>query len=232
MGKPKKTLKPASLSEARRMGVLVGAAPFVKKRSYIGGTPTQARQAYWDTDNEMYMLTDSVARTYGIAPELLRTRMDKEGYTDRRIKDINEEYKSKNSNYPYNAILGQQLFNSRAMHYVAGNEFGLDDVGTYINDGKVHLINETWRDGQFTNEKGRQTNIAIGRNYSDNIGIMAATLKAMRDQAKKDFPKASEADLDRYAGAYYNRGFTGGKQYVKAGGKGYKVKRSLEEGGR
>ncbi len=228
MGNPKKTLKPASLSEAKRLGVLVGAAPFVRKRGYIGGTPAQARQAYWDTDNEMYMLTDSVARTYGIAPELLRARMDREGYTDARIKELNADYTNKTNR----ALLGQQLFNSPAMPYVAGEEFGLDDVATYINDGRVQLINENWGDGQFRNEKGRWTNMAMGHNYSDNIGIMAATLKAMRDQAKKDFPKASEADLDRYAGAYYNRGFTGGKQYAKTGGKGYKVRRTLETGGK
>lgn len=228
MGEPKKQLKPASLSAAKRMGVLVGAAPFVKKRGYIGGTPAQARKTYWDTDNEMYMLTDSVARTYGINPELLRARMDREGYTDTRIKELNEDY----SNKINNALLGKELFKSKAMPYVAGNEFGLDDTGTYINNGTVKLINENWGDGGFTNEKGRTTNIAMGYKYSDNIGIMAATLKAMRDQAKKDFPKASEDDLDRYAGAYYNRGFAGGKKYVKSGGKGYKVKRSLEEGGK
>lgn len=228
MGEPKKQLKPASLSAAKHMGVLVGVAPFVKKRGYIGGTPTQARKTYWDTDNEMYMLTDSVARTYGINPELLRARMDREGYTDTRIKELNENY----SNKINNALLGKELFKSKAMPYVAGNEFGLDDTGTYINNGTVKLINENWGDGGFTNEKGRTTNIAMGYKYSDNIGIMAATLKAMRDQAKKDFPKASEEDLDRYAGAYYNRGFAGGKKYVKSGGKGYKVKRSLEEGGK
>ena len=228
MGQPKKQLKPASLSEAKRLGVLVGAAPFIRKRGYIGGTPAQARQAYWNIDNEMYMLTDSVARTYGIAPELLRARMDREGYTDARIKELNDDYLHKTNK----ALLGEKLFNSMAIPAVAGSEFGLDDVATYINDGRVQLINENWGDGQFRNEKGRWTNMAMGHNYSDNIGIMAATLKAMRDQAKKDFPKASEADLDRYAGAYYNRGFTGGKQYAKAGGKGYKVKRSLEEGGK
>ena len=228
MGEPKKSLKPASLSEAKRMGVLVGAAPFVKKRGYIGGTPKQARQTYWDTDNEMYMLTDSVARSYGIAPELLRARMDREGYTDARIKELNKDYKDKTNR----TVLGEQLFNSTAMPYVAGEEFGLDDVATYINDGRVQLINENWGDGQFRNEKGRWTNMAMGHNYSDNIGIMAATLKAMRDQAKKDFPNASEADLDRYAGAYYNRGFTGGKKYAKSGGKGYKVRRTLETGGK
>lgn len=229
MGKPKSNtqLKPASLSEARRMGALVGVAPFVKRKSYIGGTPKQARQTYWDTDNEMYLLTDSVARSYNIAPELLRARMDAEGYTDARIKAINEDVKN-NTN---RALLGENLFRSPAMPYVAGEEFGLDDVATYINDGKVQLINENWGDGQFLNEKGRWTNMAMGHNYSDNIGIMAATLKGMRDQAKKDFPNASESDLDRYAQAYYNRGFTGGKKYAQNKGKGYKVRRTLETGG-
>lgn len=232
MGQPKKTLKPASLSEARRMGALVGAAPFIKKKSFIGGTPSQTRQAYWDTDNEMYLLTDSVARAYDINPELLRNRLDHEGFTDERIADINAEYERPD----FKAPLGEELFKKRSNPYIAtklaSEEFGLDDVATYINNGIVNLINERWGDGLSTNEKGRETNVAVGDTYGDNIGLMAATLKAMRDQAKKDFPKASEADLDRYAGAYYNRGFTGGKKYAKSGGKGYKVKRSLEEGGK
>ena len=232
MGKPKNNtqLKPASLSEARRMGALVGVAPFIKRKSYIGGTPKQTRQAYWDTDNEMYILTDSVARSYNIAPELLRARMDAEGFTDERIKDINAEMKRKDG---FVAPLGEQLFRSSANGSVAGDQFGLDDVADYIENGHVKLINEKWGDGSFLNEHKRWTNIAIGENYSDNVGLMAATLKAMRDQAKKDFPKTSNADLDRYASAYYNKGITGGRRWVKSGAKGYNFKnRSLESGGK
>ena len=45
-----------------------------------------------------------------------------------------------------------------------------------------------------------------------------------KDQAKEDFPNASEEDLNRYALAYYNRGRVGGKKWVKNGAKGYNYK--------
>ena len=208
-----------SLNEAKRMGVMVGLAPFTRQKGYIGGTPSEARDKYWQTDKEMRVLTDSVAGRYGISPDLLRSRMDQEGYTDSRIAEINHDAQ-KGTN---RALLGEALFHSQAMPYVAGEEFGLDDVATYINDGTVKLINEKWGDGQGRNEKGRWTNLAMGYDYSDNVGIMAATLKAMRELARKDFPKASEADLDRYAQAYYNRGITGGRKWVQSGAKGYKI---------
>lgn len=219
MGGDKEDLKTPSLSEAKRMGVMVGVTPFVRQKDYIGGSTSEARDKYWQTDNEMRMLTDSVASQYQINPDLLRTRMDNEGYTDARIKEINKDVKEGANR----ALTGEALFHSTSLPYVAGEEFGLDDVGTYINEGTVNLINENWGDGQFLNEHGRWTNMAMGHNYSDNVGIMAATLKGLRELAKKDFPHASDADLDRYASAYYNRGIKGGREWVKNGAKGYKL---------
>jgi hypothetical protein len=56
------------------------------------------------------------------------------------------------------------------------------------------------------------------------MGIVAAHLKYFKDKAQKDFPNASEYDLNRYSNAYYNRGAYGGKKWVKAGAKGYNYK--------
>jgi hypothetical protein len=53
------------------------------------------------------------------------------------------------------------------------------------------------------------------------MGIVAAHLKYFKDKAHKDFPNASEYDLNRYSNAYYNRGISGGKKWVKSGAKGY-----------
>ena len=44
------------------------------------------------------------------------------------------------------------------------------------------------------------------------------------DQAREDFPNASDADIARYGLAYYNRGRKGGKKWVKNGAKGYYYK--------
>lgn len=223
-------LKTPSLNESKRMGVMVGVAPFVRPKGFIGGTPAETRDKYWQTDTEMRILTDSVANQYGINPDLLRSRLDHEGFTDERVADINAEQTRED----FKASLGEELFKKRSNPYVAtklaSEEFGLDDVADYINNGTVNLINERWGDGLAANEKGRDTNVAVGDTYGDNIGIMAATLKAMRDRAKKDFPWASESDLDRYAQAYYNRGITGGKKWVQNGAKGYKVNKHSDGG--
>ena len=200
------------------------------KPTYIGGKTDKARAEFWRQEPVMQHAVDSIAGEYNINNDALKYRLDHEGFTDAAIKMRNyaiqnpkwadiEEYRG------YSLLNGDKLASGISL-------FGLDDVATLIDEGKVNLINESWRDGTAKNEKGRETHYATSDNVKGNIGIMAATLKAMRDQAKKDFPKASEADLDRYAAAYYNRGFTGGKKYVKSGGKGYKVKRSLEKGGK
>lgn len=219
MGGDAEDTEPLSLNEAKRMGVMVGASLFKQPKAYIGGTPSEARDKYWQQDNEMRILTDSVASRYNLNPDLLRSRMDSEGYTDSRIAENNIDVKTGSNK----ALTGEALFHSQTLPVDAIHEFGFDDVATYINNGTVSLINENWGDGQFENEKGRTTHAASGHNYSDNIGIMAATLRGLREVARKDFPNASEADLDRYAQAYYNRGITGGREWVKRGAKGYKV---------
>lgn len=80
------------------------------KRRYIGGSTNEARQKYFDTDKE---LTDSVkviAKRYNINPNLLASRMAKEGPIDKAI------------NY-YNDTNGK--FDRREVH---GIDWGLDDI--------------------------------------------------------------------------------------------------------
>lgn len=60
------------------------------KRRYIGGNTNEARQKYFDTDKE---LTDSVkviAKRYNINPNLLASRMAKEGPIDKAINYYND----------------------------------------------------------------------------------------------------------------------------------------------
>ena len=62
------------------------------KRRYIGGNTNEARQKYFDTDKE---LTDSVkviAKRYNINPNLLASRMAKEGPIDKAINYYDEEF--------------------------------------------------------------------------------------------------------------------------------------------
>lgn len=130
------------------------------KRRYIGGSTNEARQKYFDTDKE---LTDSVkviAKRYNINPNLLASRMAKEGPIDKAI------------NY-YNDTNGK--FDRREVH---GSDWGLDDTGNNLNEGIITLKEPylSYYDEEFFNEKGRDLN-----EYSPFINI-----KKMGGQVKKN----------------------------------------------
>lgn len=192
-----------------------------KQFPYIGGTAEQTRKKLWSVKPKIKAATDSIAKAYNISPELLRERLDVEGFTDLIIRGNNAAYLNPDTiNDEFNrrkhfvgAPEDSILFNYR--YQVPGMEgFGTDDTGTLIKEGKVKLINERWRDGSGINEKGRDVNPAEGLTNLDNIGITAATLKYFRDEAKKRNPKLTGKHLDEAAGIYYNRGITGGQKYL------------------
>ena len=191
------------------------------KFSYIGGTTAQVRKKLWQVKPKIKAAVDSVANAYGINPQLLKDRLDVEGFTDRIIKGNNNAYLNpvdiKNDFLRQQALVGAPedsiLYNPRYSQ-AAMEAFGTDDAGTLIKEGKVKLINEKWKDGVGINEKGRSVNPAEGITNLDNIGITAATLKYFRDEAKKRNPKLTGRHLDEAAGIYYNRGITGGQNYL------------------
>lgn len=194
------------------------------KPSYIGGTPEQARAEFWRQEPVMAHAVDSIANRYGIAPETLRYRIDKEGYVDEEVKRRNSAILRGNKNFPR----GYHLLHDRT----SGMSFGLDDAATNIKQGNVKLINEGWYETDpFVNEKGRTTYPAEGEDTAGNIGIMAAHLKYHTDKAREDFPNASDYDINRYGLAYYNRGNAGGKKWVNSGANGYDYRRRLESRG-
>ena len=186
-----------------------------KKQSvtYIGGNQAQSRQAFYNSYPEVVRATDSVANAYKINPRLLRTRLADEGYVDAGIR-----YNNSSRNTLDRAAVLRGLLYQTPQGYDP-HIYGLDDGATMINNGQVKLINEKWDDADFTNENGRQTKMAVGVTPLDNIGIMAATLQTFRNQAKEDFPNATDDDLDVYANTYYNRGRVGGRSYIKRKGK-------------
>lgn len=178
---------------------------------YIGGNTKQARQKYWDQAPIVRHAVDSIADVYGINPQILKDRLDKEGFVDFAIKDQNKYSKFSgrgHSNY-------SQLIDP-SYSYSGFLTFGLDDVATLIEEGKVKPTKETgYHDMEATNEKGREVHSASGPTNLDNISLMAATLKYFRDEASRDFPKATRQSLDKAAGIYYNRGIAGGRKYIK-----------------
>ena len=171
------------------------------KRRYIGGSTNEARQKYFDTDKE---LTDSVkviAKRYNINPNLLASRMAKEGPIDKAI------------NY-YNDTNGK--FDRREVH---GSDWGLDDTGNNLNEGIITLKEPylSYYDEEFFNEKDRKVNSIYSPNWNFGISATAAELEYRRNEMKKRFPNLSDEQLDAAASAAFNRGMYGATKYIKQG---------------
>lgn len=171
------------------------------KRRYIGGSTNEARQKYFDTDKE---LTDSVkviAKRYNINPNLLASRMAKEGPIDKAI------------NY-YNDTNGK--FDRREVH---GSDWGLDDTGNDLNEGIITLKEPylNYYDEEFFNEKDRKVNSVYSPNWNFGISATAAELEYRRNEMKKRFPNLSDEQLDAAASAAFNRGIYGATKYIKQG---------------
>lgn len=171
------------------------------KRRYIGGSTNEARQKYFDTDKE---LTDSVkviAKRYNINPNLLASRMAKEGPIDKAI------------NY-YNDTNGK--FDRREVH---GSDWGLDDTGNNLNEGIITLKEPylNYYDEEFFNEKDRKVNSVYSPNWNFGISATAAELEYRRNEMKKRFPNLSDEQLDAAASAAFNRGIYGATKYIKQG---------------
>jgi hypothetical protein len=171
------------------------------KRRYIGGNTNEARQKYFDTDKEFTDSVKVIAKRYNINPNLLASRMAKEGPIDKAI------------NY-YNNTNGE--FDRREVH---GIDWGLDDTGHNLNEGIITLKEPylNYYDEEFFNEKDRKVNSVYSPDWNFGISATAAELKYRRDEMKKRFPNLSDEQLDAAASAAFNRGMYGATKYIKEG---------------
>lgn len=171
------------------------------KRRYIGGSTNEARQKYFDTDKEFTDSVKVIAKRYNINPNLLASRMAKEGPIDKAI------------NY-YNDTNGK--FDRREVH---GSDWGLDDTGNNLNEGIITLKEPYLNhyDEEFFNEKDRKVNSVYSPNWNFGISATAAELEYRRNEMKKRFPNLSDEQLDAAASAAFNRGIYGATKYIKQG---------------
>lgn len=171
------------------------------KRRYIGGNTNEARQKYFDTDKEFTDSVKVIAKRYNINPNLLASRMAKEGPIDKAI------------NY-YNNTNGE--FDRREVH---GRDWGLDDTGNNLNEGIITLKEPylNYYDEEFFNKKDRKVNSIYSPNWNFGISATAAELEYRRNEMKKRFPNLSDEQLDAAASAAFNRGIYGATKYIKQG---------------
>lgn len=155
---------------------------------------------------------NSIADRYGISSAALKNRLNHEGFVDSAIRRLNGEDKY------HPAQSGKNLLYSDK--YDGFGHFGTDDVGSFIKNGDVKLINENWYSDDAENEYGRPTVYANGATVADNIGIVAATLAAFKKEAKEKYPNFTDHQAEVYANIRYNRGKTGASNYFKKKGFG------------
>lgn len=180
------------------------------KRVYIGGSTNNARQEYFNRDKEFSNAVKEAANKYGISANSLASRIAKEGPIDEAIRNYN------NTN---------GLFQRGNM---AGLVWGLDDLGTMINEGTIKvnpkMRENLYTDVEFMNEKGRITYAVDSDNYLDGVELTAAALNYFKNEMKKRFPKANNEQLEQYATAAFNMGLSGATKAIKTG----KVKNSYK----
>ena len=170
-------------------------------RVYIGGSANEARQRYFDTDTELTNTVKAIAKKYGVSPSVLASRIAKEGPIDEAIKNYNNT----------NGYLqrGEMI----------GPVWGLDDMGTWITNGTIKLRKGLMVDTDYEmeNEKGRTTYSVGSDNYMDGVELTAVALRHFKDQMRKQYPKASEAQLEQYATAAFNNGMAGAINLINQG---------------
>lgn len=166
-----------------------------RQTPYISGKGRNAQeQAYFDTDKVFTDSTKVKAKRYGLNPNVLASRLAREG-----IDPAIEEY---------NRSGGKSLI-SGYNDGVSGSLWGLDDFASNIRSGATTLIEPwiNWEDEEFENEKGRLTQSAyFPGGWSDATSGVAAELKGRRDRMAKKFPKLTQDELDIAALAAYNQG--------------------------
>ena len=168
------------------------------KRTYIGGTTSEARKKYFNLDKELTQVVTNLATSYGISPALVIDRLAHEGIIDRLINDHNAHVQRGGEERPSRAF-STNTFNSPY------GLFGLDNIFDTYTKG----ITKTKRPINFikyttTNESGERVNTGDTNNIYDTLELFTAELASRREQVKKQYPNLTNDELDSATAARYN----------------------------
>lgn len=168
------------------------------KRTYIGGTTSEARKKYFNLDKELTQIVTNLATSYGISPALVIDRLAHEGIIDRLINDHNAHVQRGGEERPSRAF-STNIFNSPY------GLFGLD----YIFDTYSKGITNTKRPINIQkmstrNESGERVNSGTTNNIYDTLELFTAELASRREQVRKQYPNLTDDELDSATAARYN----------------------------
>ena len=182
------------------------------KRTYIGGTTSDARKKYLNWDKELTQIATNLAASYGISPSLVIDRLSHEGLVDRLIKD-NNEYLSHNGdpNYPSDAF-DMDDYNEPYGLLGLDNIFDTYTKGITKTKRPINMIRQVNR-----NERGENVNSAETKNLYDTLELFVAELASRRNQVRKQYPNLTDAELDSATSARYNASNKYFKQLMDSG---------------
>lgn len=184
-----------SIDDTRKTVPYLGS----NKKGKAGDNET--RQKFYDQAGEYTDSVKSISKRYGINPDLVASRIAKEGPIDKFIQYQNDFVTG------YNSYLDSPAFSE-----TIGPAYGLDYTGGKLKSGELKVTTTapyTYEISKFTNEKDKITDSLYSPQWWFGIEATAAELKQRRDKLKKKHPKASNEWLDAAASASFNLGETG-----------------------
>lgn len=191
------------------------------KRTYIGGTTSEARKKYLNWDKELTQIATNLAASYGISPSLVIDRLSHEGLVDQLIRK-NNYYLSYNGdpNYPSDAFDMSQ-YNAPYGLLGLDNIFDTYTKGVTKTKRPINMIRQVNR-----NERGELVNSAETKNLYDTLELFVAELASRRNQVKKQYPNLTDEELDSATSARYNASNKYFKQLMDSGK--YKTKYPID----
>ena len=144
------------------------------KRTYIGGTTSEARKKYFNLDKELTQAVTNLATSYGISPALVIDRLAHEGIIDDAIRENNRLSRIGNDPKSSHFVDGSSIMDNNDFNSPYGS-FGLD----YIFDTYTKGITKTKRPINFRrmsvrNESGERVNSGWTNNIYDTIELFVA----------------------------------------------------------
>ena len=194
------------------------------KRTYIGGTTSEARKKYFNYDKELAQVVTNLATSYGISPALVIDRLAHEGLIDRAI--INNNLVANDNVVD---VFGPSLF-SESNNKTYNSPYGLLGLDN-IYDTYTKGITKTKRPinikkSSTVNESGELVNSGITNSLYDSLELFTAELASRRNQVKEQYPNLTDAELDSATAARYNATNRYFKQLMESGE--YKTKYPID----